>query len=258
MSRAPQRAYAFGVLETSTDRGRPERSLRGAHAAMLEALLAGEGLHRVANIATELVGAPVEVLIPRTGTDGTPAERYVAAFVAGGDPERPQEVGEVAPIESAGELQGAVVMLGEPSAEAEACLHTVALASLTGVAMLNAREDAGRTPGTPLVAELLAGAEIPPGEIVRRARMRGCDLTAGVVALCLDPGELSARRLVATIAAERPEVLAEICDGRVREVPDGAAQHGGAQALEVVGPRAGRGGPLQAREPGTAGRWSQP
>jgi hypothetical protein len=121
----------------------------------------------------------------------------------------------VAPIESAGELQGAVVMLGEPSAEAEACLHTVALASLTGVAMLNAREDAGRTPGMPLVADLLAGAEIPPGEIVRRARMRGCDLTGGVVALCLDPGELSARRLVATIAAERPGALSEICDGRV-------------------------------------------
>jgi hypothetical protein len=94
----------------------PERVVGSAHAAMLEAMLAGEGLARVAEIATGLVGAPVDVLIPRPGTDGatgSPAERYVAALVTGGDPERPADVTEVVPIASAGEVQGAVVMRGE-------------------------------------------------------------------------------------------------------------------------------------------------
>jgi hypothetical protein len=185
---------------------------------MLEALLAGEGLQRVAEIAAELVGAPVEVLIPRPGSDGSDGsatERYVAELVAGGDPAPPAEVGGMVPIASAGELQGAVVMLGEGSPGAEAHLRTAAVASLTGVAMLNAREDATRTPGAALLAELLAGAEIPPSEIVRRARMRGCDLSDGVIALCLDAGERPPGSLIATIAAARPDALADFCDGRI-------------------------------------------
>ena len=215
------------MLQATTHREAPERLLRDAHASMLEALLAGEGLQRVAGIAAELVEAPVEVLIPRAGSDGadgTPAERYVAALVAGGDPERPREVGEMAPIVSSGALQGAVVMLGGPCPEARACLRTVALAALTGVAMLNAREDATRTPGAPLVADLLSGAEVPPGEIVRRARMRGCDLSDGVVAVCLDPCDLPTGRLIAMIAAERPDALSEVWDERVYVLLPGTSE----------------------------------
>ena len=54
--------------------------------------------------------------------------------------------------------------------------------------MLNAREDANREEDE-LLAELLAARDLPPGEIVRRTRLRGCDLTGGFDALCLDPGE---------------------------------------------------------------------
>jgi hypothetical protein len=222
---------------------------------MLEALLAGEGLQRVAEIASGLAGVPVEVLIPRPGSDGTDgsaAERYVAELVAGRDPQRPAGVGEVAPIASSGELQGAVVLLGEPGPGTEAILRTAALASLTGVAMLNAREDATRTPGAPLLAELVGGAEIPPSEIVRRARMRACDLTGGLVALCLDPGEHPPGRLIATIAAERPDALAEACNGRIYVLLPGTAGEGRELSAQLSG-RASTGLSSRYRQAADAG-----
>src|ERR1700749_579063 len=78
---------------------------------MAEALLAREGFAGVAAIATELVGARVEILVPRpgsTGPDGTVAERFVAELVAGGLPPWPPGVTEVVPIVVGGEVQGAV------------------------------------------------------------------------------------------------------------------------------------------------------
>jgi DNA-binding PucR family transcriptional regulator len=80
--------------------------------------------------------------------------------------------------------------------------------------MLNARDDASRGEDD-LIADLLATREVPPGEIVRRARQRGCDLTAGFLALCVNPGEASAGWVVATVAVERPDALVEPRGARV-------------------------------------------
>ncbi len=213
-----------------------ERSPTTAHTAMLDALVAGEGLERVAAIVAEHVGAAVEILVPRPGSDGadgTPAERFVAELVAGGDPERPAEVVDLAPIVSGGELQGAVVLLGGAGgAEASAYLGAAALAALTGVAMLNAREDASREEDE-LLAELLAARDVPPGEIVRRARQRGCDLTAGFVALCVSPGETPAARLVATIAAGHPGALVAARGGRVHILLPGDSEAARALAARL-------------------------
>ena len=195
-----------------------ERSPTTAHTAMLDALVAGEGLDRVAEIVEEHIGETVEILVPRPGSDGadgTPAERYVAGLVAGGDPERPLEVADLAPIVSGGELQGAVVMLsGEGDTASGAYLGVAAVAALTGVAMLNARDDASRGEDG-LLADLLAAREVPPGEIVRRARLRGCDLSRGFLALCVNPGEASAGWVAATVAVERPDALVEPRGARV-------------------------------------------
>jgi hypothetical protein len=195
-----------------------ERSPATAHAAMLDALVAGEGLDRVAAIAEEHVGELVGIFVPRRGSDGadgSAAERYVAELVAGGDPSQPLEVAEVVPITAQGELQGAVLMFGESRPEAFEFLSAAAVAAVTGVAMLNAREDVSRGSEDNLLADLLAGEGIRPGELVRRTGLRGCDLTDGVTALCLNPGDEPPGRLIATIAAERPEALAELCDGRI-------------------------------------------
>jgi hypothetical protein len=42
---------------------------RGAHLEMVGAVLAGDGLERIAEIASAHAGAPVAVIVPRLGTD---------------------------------------------------------------------------------------------------------------------------------------------------------------------------------------------
>src|SRR5215213_4750692 len=178
-----------------------ERSPTTAHTAMLDALVAGEGLDRVARIVEDYLDETVEIFVPRPGSDGSdgsPAERYVAALVGGGNPERPAEVADLAPIVSGGALQGAVVLLsGEADERTSAYLGVAAVAALTGVAMLNARAEASDDTADGLLSDLLDAREVPPGEIVRRARLRGCDLTGGFVALCVDPGSAPAGRVLA-------------------------------------------------------------
>jgi sugar diacid utilization regulator len=207
------------MLQTRSNAG-PIRSPMTTQAAMIEALVAGEGFAGVAEMTGELVGASVEILLPRPGSEGlegTPAERFVANLVAGEDPERPQEVTATVPIEVGGETLGAVVMIGEGIPAAAQYLRAAAIASLTGVAMLNARDEAGRDHRQGLIAELLAGADLQPSEVVRRAREQGCDLTAGVCAICVSPGPeaRAAARLRTRVAAVRPDALAEACEGKV-------------------------------------------
>ena len=59
---------------------------------MVGAVLAGDGLERVAEIASAHAGAPVAVVVPRLGVplEGWARyERYVGARLAGGRPQRP-------------------------------------------------------------------------------------------------------------------------------------------------------------------------
>lgn len=194
---------------------------------MLEALIAGEGLQRVAEIASEHAEAPVGIFIPRPGTDGadgTPAERYVAELVAGGDPALPEEAADVAPIICEGVLQGAAVMLGEGGPEAGEYLRVAAVVALTGIAMLNARDETARGLDTSLLAELLTRRDVRGDDVLRRAGLLGGDLRDGIVAVCAEPGETPARDLVATLGAECPGGIAEAVGGRVYALlPRGAA-----------------------------------
>jgi hypothetical protein len=69
------------MLDAPIDSLESELSPQNAHAAMVEALLAGEGFRRVAAITEACAGAPVRILLPRPGSDGSSgssAERYVA------------------------------------------------------------------------------------------------------------------------------------------------------------------------------------
>ena len=88
---------------------------RGAHLEMVGAVLAGDGLERVAEIAAAHAGAPVAVVVPRLGVplEGWARyERYVGARMAGGRPQRPSDVTAEVPISSGGRELGAVLLLG--------------------------------------------------------------------------------------------------------------------------------------------------
>src|ERR671933_1323009 len=105
----------------------PLPSPRGAHLEMVGAVLAGDGLERIAEIATRHARVPVAVIVPRLGTRveaWVAYERYVAARLAGGRPERPAEVTAEVPIVSGGQELGAVLMLtGDGATDAGEYLH---------------------------------------------------------------------------------------------------------------------------------------
>jgi sugar diacid utilization regulator len=184
---------------------------------MVQALLAREGFARVAAIASELAGARVEVLVPRPGsegTDGTATERFVAELVRGFLPPWPPGVSEVVPIVVDGQVKGAVIATGEPAEGAEPHLQTAARAALTGIAILDARDDTRRDSASGLIADLLAGRALDAGEIADRARRLGCDLRSGFFAVVVEPeGERGPREVVAALDAIHPSALTETVDG---------------------------------------------
>ena len=88
---------------------------RGAHLEMMAAVLAGDGLGRVAEIAARHAGSPVAVVVPRIGVpveEWAPYERYVAARLAGGRPAPPDEMTAEVPVASGPPGVGAGMLMG--------------------------------------------------------------------------------------------------------------------------------------------------
>jgi hypothetical protein len=208
---------------------------------MLAAVLSGEGLGRVAEIAGSHVGAPVLILVPRlmngVGTAGPDAahRRYVAARMAGKAAGAPSDVVAEAPIVS-GDLQiGAVLMLGPGPADAGDYLHMAAAAALAEVAVVDARDQTERTLRGSLLEQIRDGEDLDGGAVAARAARLGCDLTGGFVALCADPGERAPGGVLATIASERPGSLAQPIGGRVYALLPGTVADAGRLATRLSG-----------------------
>src|SRR3954469_4968380 len=168
---------------------------------MVGAVLAGDGLERIAEIATRHARVPVAVIVPRLGTRvdaWVPYERYVASRLAGGSPERPADVTAEVAIVSGGQELGAVLMIGNGgSADAGEYLHVAAVASLTEVAVAEARDETEQNLRGSFVEEGLTRDDLDAADIVRRAARLGCDLSDGAVGLCADPGPRSPGRVLA-------------------------------------------------------------
>ncbi len=201
--------------------------LREVHLQMLDAVLSGDGLGRVAALAAGAAGAPVAIIVPRLGAavmtagedgDADPEglRRYVADRIRDRPARVPEEVAAEVPIASGDELVGAVLLLG-PTATAEAneFLHLAAVASLTEVAVEEAREEFEENLRGSFLEDLRARPELEADEVVRRAARLGCDLSQGAVALCAELTTDRPRHVVATIAEDAPGALAQHLDGRV-------------------------------------------
>ncbi len=225
---------------------------RGAHLEMVSAVLAGDGLERVAAIASAHAGSPVAVIVPRlaSGVEAwAPYERYVAARLAGGRPPRPSDIGVEVPIASGGRELGAVLLLGPGKADAGEYLHMAAIAALTEVAVVEARDETEQSLRGSFLEDLLTRDDLDPDDVHRRAGRLGCDLSGGYVALCADPGDRGPGRLVAALAGEVPGALAQAVNGRVYALLPGppeqarraAARLGRRTALGVSSHRTGAG-----------------
>jgi DNA-binding PucR family transcriptional regulator len=180
--------------------------LRGVHLAMVEAVLGGEGLREVARLAAQAVGAPVAIVVPRLEVCAVwPAETEVVADDA---------VLEL-PIVSGDEQLGSVLLLGRGTHEAPEFLHLAAVASLTDVALEDAREEVEQNLRGSFLEELRTRDDVAPRDVVRRAARLGCDLSRGAIVLCAELETDRPRHVVATICGEVPGALAEVFESRV-------------------------------------------
>jgi hypothetical protein len=193
---------------------------RGAHLEMMAAVLAGEGLGRVAEIAARHAGGEVHIEIPRLGL---------------APPTRPATIR--VPIMSGPEEVGAVLLLGDGGPDAGEYLHVAALAALTELAVVEAREDAERALRGSFLEELLSTPEMEPEAIERRARLLGCDLSAGAVGLCADPGERSPGPALQTIATEVAGAIAQSVGSKVYAILPGLPERA-AEVAALVGKHA--------------------
>jgi DNA-binding PucR family transcriptional regulator len=201
--------------------------LRSVHLRMVDAVLSGEGLGRVAELAAEATGSPVAIVIPRLGpaalSPGAAADvgalrRYVADRARGRPASVPPAVGGEVPIASGDETIGRVLLLGEAGGEALEFLHLAAVACLTEVAVEEAREEVEQNLRGSFLEELRSRPDMDPAEIVRRAGRLGCDLSHGAVVLCAELTTDRPRHVVATIAGEYPGALAQHMEDRVYAV----------------------------------------
>ena len=209
--------------------------LRGLHLRMVDAVLAGDGLERVAELAAEAVGGTVAIVVPRLGaavlapvgspsTDRLPELRhYVADVVHDRPAHAPRGLAIEIPIASGDETVGAVLLLdgggAAPASETSEYLHLAAVASLTEVAVEEARDEVEQNLRGSFLEDLRAGTELAPDELVRRGARLGCDLGRGAIALCAELHTDRPRHVVATIAEDLPGALAQ----HMERGPGGAA-----------------------------------
>lgn len=201
--------------------------LRQLHLRMVDAVLGGEGLARVAELACEAAGGPVAIVVPRLGAAVlAPAEdagdlAAIRRYVADRTKDRPTQVPDgllaEVPIQSGDDVVGAVVLIGEGAVGPDAAeyLHLAAVASLTEVAVEEAKEEVEQNLRGSFLEDLRSRPDLEPREIVRRAGRLGCDLSRGAVILCAELKTDRPRHVVAMISEEFPGALAQHMDGRV-------------------------------------------
>jgi sugar diacid utilization regulator len=215
--------------------------LRAVHLQMLDAVLTGDGLAAVADLAADAAGGPVAVVVPRLGVavasaGGDDALPAVRRYVVEQRSVPPEVVAEV-PIASGDERIGGVVLLhpGRPDPEAVEFLHLAAVAALTEVAVEEAREEVEENVRGSFLESLREKPDgLDPQDVVRRAGRLGCDLSNGALALCAELTSERPRHVVALIASEYPGALAQLVDGRVYALlprADQAATVASARAL---------------------------
>ncbi len=187
---------------------------------MLAALLEGDGLAGVAELAALEASAPVAIIISARGmaaaSDDSINLDSLAERVAARTGDEPLAgVACEVPVIAGDERIGAALALeagrnGLPHVEVdrEQVLRVAALASLTVLAVTDARDEmAGELRGTLL--EELRARTIEGAELTRRAARMGCDLSNGAVALVAEVPSARPRHAAALVTGEHPGALAE-------------------------------------------------
>jgi sugar diacid utilization regulator len=194
----------------------------------------------------------VAVIVPRLGVQASGGEppadaldaigRYVSDRLRDRPAQVPDAVAAEVPIAAGDELLGAVVLLAgaDPDPHAAEFLHLAAVASLTEVAVEEARHEVEQNLRGSLLEELRSRPELEPAEIARRARRLGCDLERGAVVLCAELHTERPRHVVATVVGEYPGALAQHVDDRVYGLLPAGPDRSPEETVEAARALAGR------------------
>jgi sugar diacid utilization regulator len=198
------------------------------HSRMVAAVLDGEGLHGIAELAAAEVGGPVAIVLPGRGLAAASDDEVALAELSARAAERlrgPPGLDLEAVTEHAVETRsgriGYVVALrvgsnGRPPLDIPEVLRTAALAAVTEVAVTDARDEVVTQLRGTLLDELRS-ASVDPAELLRRAARLGCDLAGGGVALVAEIRSSRPHGAAALVRAEYPSALAEVLQARPRD-----------------------------------------
>jgi sugar diacid utilization regulator len=229
--------------------------MRDLSTRMIEAVLDGEGLRGVAELAAAEAGGPVAIVLPARGlaarapggADLNGLAEYTRAKVADANAAPPQPIAHETSIEAGGERVGLVLLLasdeeGERAAlvDRDGVLRAAALATLAAVAVADAREEAERRLRGGLIEELRT-REVETAEVTSKATRLGCDLGRGAIALVAEITSSSPSHATALVEGDYEGSLAEFSDGRLYAVlPARGGDDAPERTLEAAGRIAAR------------------
>ena len=229
--------------------------MRDLSTRMIEAVLDGEGLRGVAELAAAEAGGPVAIVLPARGIAArAPGEadlnglaEYTRARVADANPAPPQPIAHEISIEAGGEPVGLVLLLAQENQSEEAALvdrdgvlRAAALATLAEVAVADAREEAERRLRGGLIEELRT-REVETAEATSKAARLGCDLGRGAIALVAEITSSSPSHATALVEGEYEGSLAEFSEGRLYAIlPARGGDDAPERTLEAAGRIAAR------------------
>jgi PucR family transcriptional regulator, purine catabolism regulatory protein len=231
-------------------------TMRELSTRMIEAVLDGEGLQGVAELAAAEAGGPVAIVLPPHGLAARAPgggelnglAEYAKARVADTAATAPDPIALEHSIEAGGQIVGIVLLLddesgnGEPlvKVDRDEVLRAVALAALAEVAVADAREEAERKLRGGLIEELRS-REIDTAEVTGKAARLGCDLARGAIALVAEIESASPSHATALVEAEYEGSLAELSEGRLYAIlPARGADEAPERTLQAAGRVANR------------------
>jgi PucR family transcriptional regulator, purine catabolism regulatory protein len=208
--------------------------MRELSARMIEAVLDGEGLRGVAELAAAEAGGPVAIVLPARGLAArAPGEEslnglsdYAAAKVAGQEPVPPERIALEEQVSAGGEPVGLVLLLADedeegsevtPLVDSADVLRAAALAVLAEVAVSDAREEAESRLRGSLIEELRGGG-LPASDVTARAAKLGCDLSRGAVALVAELRTSRPSHAAVLVEGSYDGAVAQVIEGRLYAV----------------------------------------
>ena len=215
--------------------------------SMVDAVVCGDGLGRVAELAARAAGVPVVIALPAldcfvcspegalTKDQEKAMTRHVAERLRGRTEEAPDFVDDEAVVSAGGRILGVVAALpavNGTTSESNEFLQLAAVAALVDVALEETKEQAGQALHDAFLEDIARRPDLGAEEVLRRGRRLGTDLSQGAFALCAELQTSRPRQLMAFVAGEWRGAIAQQVGERMHALLPLDGSHDEGEALE--------------------------